>query len=141
MKRSLPTDNMLKGSKALVLLALVSTALFLIAKDSHAETVPGYILLAIAIFAAFIFLKDKQPIAAPDAWEKRFHTLTENNDGVIALLDEKLHAVFLSSSATRITGWQHSAPQKNVFIDFTHPADIVNLQTVIASAIENPAKA
>lgn len=71
---------------------------------------------------------------------KKFRALVENNDAIIALVDENLNSIYRSSSAARITGWTHAEFEKIPATDYIHPEDMAQVQTILAEAITNPGK-
>jgi len=71
---------------------------------------------------------------------KKFKALVENNDAIIALVDENLSSFYRSSSAARITGWTHAEFAKIQAPDYIHPEDIQRVQNTLAEAIANPGK-
>jgi len=72
---------------------------------------------------------------------KKFKALVENNDAIIALVDKNINSIFRSSSAARITGWTNDEFAKLTPADYIHPEDQQQVQTILAEAIANPAKA
>ncbi len=71
---------------------------------------------------------------------KKFRALVENNDAIIALVDENLNSIYRSSSAARITGWTHAEFEKITVADYIHPDDIQMVLAIKAKAIANPGK-
>lgn len=72
--------------------------------------------------------------------DKKFRALVENNDAIIALIDEKLNTIYRSSAGERITGWQHDEFEKTAATDFIHPQDTALVNAAMAQAIANPGK-
>ncbi len=71
---------------------------------------------------------------------KKFKALVENNDAIIAVVDENLNTVFRSSSAARITGWPHDEFEKIASTGYIHPDDEELIKAVVAEALANPGK-
>jgi PAS domain S-box-containing protein len=70
--------------------------------------------------------------------EKRFRSLVENNEGIIALMDKDLKAIYRSSSAARLTGWSNDEYAKVDIKEYVHPGDVEKLQLVMKESLENP---
>jgi len=74
------------------------------------------------------------------ASERRFRALVENNDGIIALLDEKMNVVYRSPSSEHITGWSSNERELIGSLNQTHPDDLHILQKAISYIFQEPGK-
>ena len=72
--------------------------------------------------------------------EKRFRAMIENNEAIISLLDENFNTIFRSSSAVRITGWEHDEFQKIDPKQYIHPDDIESIQQTFQEIVLHPNK-
>lgn len=72
--------------------------------------------------------------------EKRFRTLIESNNDVIALLDRSFNVVYRSPAAERITGWTNEDMLTQLSIKNIHPDDLEYAKDILKEAIANPGK-
>src|SRR5579871_837413 len=72
--------------------------------------------------------------------ENFFRALVENNEGIIALLDENLQIIFRSVSGEKITGWPNEE-FKRMPVEQILPEMLDDVKEVYAKAKENPGKA
>ncbi len=73
--------------------------------------------------------------------ERRFRTLIENSDDIIAMLDEDLFPVYRSPSAERITGYTAKNRDDAVKIWDIYPDDRLKIDECLAATKANPGKA
>jgi len=67
---------------------------------------------------------------------KLFHSLVENRDGIILLVDDKSNVRFRSSTQT--TGLAEEKYEKISVNEYCHPEDRKKFKTVITEALANP---
>ncbi len=72
--------------------------------------------------------------------EQRFQAMVENNDSIIALLDENFQTIYHSPSAERITGRAEEERTKESILDTIHPDDKVNAKMVMEELFKHPGK-
>ncbi len=75
-----------------------------------------------------------------DKSEKRFRSLVENNDDIIALLDEELKSIYRSPSAEQITGWTDEERGLISGLALIHPDDKETIAEIVKAALNNPGK-
>jgi PAS domain S-box-containing protein len=84
-----------------------------------------------------------QPKSAAATFTSRevslFRALVENNQGIIALLDENLHMLFRSASAERITGWTNDEVTQ-MPEGLLHPDLLSDVKAVYATALDHPGR-
>jgi PAS domain S-box-containing protein len=72
--------------------------------------------------------------------EKRFRALVENNHDIISLIDESLHVIYRSPSASRIMGWTKEEMKVLEGLENVHPDDKEKAQQIIQQVKANPGK-
>jgi len=72
--------------------------------------------------------------------EQRYRALVENNDGIIAMVDENFNIIYRSPSAARITGWTDEESNERGTADIIHPDDMQVLKNLKNNLINNPGK-
>ena len=72
--------------------------------------------------------------------EKLFQSMVENNESIIALLDDKFQTIYRSPASARITGWQDEERENAGTHELTHPDDQEEVKAVIDKLIKNPGK-
>lgn len=72
--------------------------------------------------------------------EKRFRTLIESNNDVIALLDKSFNVIYRSPAAARITGWTNEDMLTRLATKNIHPDDLDYANAILKEAIANPGK-
>ena len=72
--------------------------------------------------------------------EQRFQAMVENNDSIIALLDENFQTIYHSPSAERITGRTEEERTKESILETIHPDDKVNAKIVMEELFKHPGK-
>jgi PAS domain S-box-containing protein len=66
-----------------------------------------------------------------------FRALVENNQGIIALLDDNLRIIFRSASAEKITGWSNEEFTR-LPVDHIHPDDVDRVRQAFVDARSQP---
>lgn len=72
--------------------------------------------------------------------EKRFRTLIESNNDVIALLDKSFNVIYRSPAAERTTGWTNEDMLTQLAIKNIHPDDLEYAKAILKEALANPGK-
>ncbi len=72
--------------------------------------------------------------------EKKFRTLIENNNGIIALVDKNFKTIYRSPSVVRVTGWTVDELASMGIENIIHPDDRDLLKNTWAGLIANPGK-
>ena len=75
-----------------------------------------------------------------DRNEKRFRALVENNEGIIALLDNNFQTIYRSPSSERITGWTSTEIKMAGSHEQIHPDDALYLADMLKKSLANPGK-
>jgi PAS domain S-box-containing protein len=70
--------------------------------------------------------------------EKRFRTLVEYNDGIIAVLDKDLNTIFRSQSSLLITGYSDEEFKKIKSVDYYHPDYLHYVREMIQKSVDQP---
>lgn len=72
--------------------------------------------------------------------ERRFRSLVENNDNIIALIDQNYQTFYRSPAAERITGWTSAEREAMVVGDQNHPDDQKRMDEVMKEVIAHPGR-
>ncbi|MDX2046743.1 MAG: PAS domain S-box protein, partial [Chitinophagaceae bacterium] len=107
---------------------------FLLRIVNFAEDSPKVVMMHIDITE----LKNAGEVVSRN--EKRFRAMIENNNGIIALVDENFKTIYRSPSAVRITGWTVGELASMGIENLIHPDDRNLLKTTWADLIANPGK-
>ncbi|HZV69527.1 MAG TPA: PAS domain S-box protein [Saprospiraceae bacterium] len=106
-----------------------------------------FVILALGIlmYTTVIFFRQKSRTKSAEKElemsEDRFRALVENNQDVIALLDEKFEPVYRSPSAMRYTGWTEEERKNMTTLSLIHPDDLSNVKELMQQVLISPAKA
>jgi PAS domain S-box-containing protein len=72
--------------------------------------------------------------------EKRFRALVENNEDIIALIDENFKTFYRSPAAERITGWSAEERVDMGVKELNHPDDMKRMEEMMKYIMGNPGK-
>jgi len=70
--------------------------------------------------------------------EKRFRTILENNNDIIALMDASFKVVYRSPSASRITGWTAEDMQTRDVTENIHPEELAKVGQLFKEILAHP---
>lgn len=72
--------------------------------------------------------------------EKRFRALVENNENIIALIDQNFTTIYRSPAAERITGYTAAERTHLKAADLTHPEDMQRMEEMMTHILAHPGK-
>lgn len=100
--------------------------------------------IVLLLYISFNLIKEREKTKLKEneleKSEKRFRTLVEKSDDIIAMLDKKMAPIYQSPSAERIRGYNPEDGKKAIEMEDVHPEDKERLLDVIKLVNSEPAK-